>query len=251
MNVASLVVALAAIVISAAGLVYAKRSARSAQEAADAADRSAAAAENSLDIERRRRHKERRPKLSGKVSSPDGGDSYELMIMLDAESCSLTALEVAIRPEQGVSNPPFGARSSIRVVRDDFWVSTSNKELNFLQHVANILRMGGRAAIVVPDGVLTGSGAGAAVRRRLLRQFNVHTLLRLPTGLFYAQGINANVLFFDRPVSGASRTDESLWVYDLRTGKRFTLMGNRFGYDDVSEFVELYRADDRSTRQAT
>lgn len=150
-----------------------------------------------------------------------------------------------------LTNPPFGMRSSIRVVRDDFWVSTSNKELNFLQHVANILKMGGRAAIVVPDGVLTGSGAGAAVRRRLLKQFNVHTLLRLPTGLFYAQGINANVLFFDRPVSGASRTDESLWVYDLRTGKRFTLMGNRFGYDDVSEFVELYRADDRSTRQAT
>jgi type I restriction enzyme M protein len=164
-----------------------------------------------------------------------------------------------------LTNPPFGTRSSTRiwttdrqrrsnepgVVRSDLWVSTSNKELNFLQHVANILKVGGRAAIVVPDGVLTGSGAGAAIRRRLLTDFHVHTLLRLPTGLFYAQGINANVLFFDRPDSDSSRSDGLLWVYDLRSDKRFTLMGNRFGYDDVSEFVGLYRADDRSSRQAT
>jgi hypothetical protein len=102
MNIASFVLAVVAIVISAAGIVYAKRSAGSAQRAADAARRSAAAAESSLRIEERRRHEERRPKLSGEVSSPDGGHSYQLTITLDPDSCSLTALEVAIRPEQGV-----------------------------------------------------------------------------------------------------------------------------------------------------
>jgi hypothetical protein len=103
MNVASLVVAIVAIVISAGGVLYAKLSADSARRSADAADRSVVAAENSLNIERRRRHEERRPKLSGEVNSPDGGDSYQLLITLDVASCPLTALEVAIRPEQGVS----------------------------------------------------------------------------------------------------------------------------------------------------
>jgi hypothetical protein len=102
-SVVSLVIAALALVISTVGILYARRSAVSAKQAAEAADRSAAAAESELGIERRRRHEERRPKLSGKVSSPDGGDSYKLMVMLDDGSCRLTALEVAIRPGQGVS----------------------------------------------------------------------------------------------------------------------------------------------------
>jgi type I restriction enzyme M protein len=164
-----------------------------------------------------------------------------------------------------LTNPPFGTRSSTRiwtndsqrrgneygVVRSDLWASTSNKELNFLQHVANIVKVGGRAAIVVPDGVLAGSGVGAVIRRKLLTEFRVHTLLRLPTGLFYAQGINANVLFFDLPRSSIGITDGLLWVYDLRTDKRFSLMGNRFSASDIAEFVELYCADSQSSRRAT
>ncbi|MGH3565673.1 MAG: HsdM family class I SAM-dependent methyltransferase [Pseudonocardia sp.] len=112
-----------------------------------------------------------------------------------------------------LANPPFGKRSSITVVgedgraerediaytRTDFWVITTNKQLNFVQHIASLLKPGGRAAVVVPDNVLFEGGAGETIRRRLLRDFDVHTLLRLPTGIFYAGGVKANVLFFDRP----------------------------------------------------
>jgi len=111
-----------------------------------------------------------------------------------------------------LTNPPFGKKSSVlvvneegeeerqglTVVRDDFWASSSNKQLNFLQHVKTLLRIHGRAAIVVPDNVLFEGGAGETIRRRLLHDCDVHTLLRLPTGIFYAQGVKANVLFFDR-----------------------------------------------------
>jgi type I restriction enzyme M protein len=131
------------------------------------------------------------------------------------------------------------------VVRSDLWVSTSNKELNFLQHVASILAEGGRAAIVVPEGVLTGGGAGEAIRRRLFQQFDVHTLLRLPTGIFYAQGVNANVLFFDRPAMLLPMAERSIWIYDLRTDMRFTLAGNRIERSDLAEFVLCYRPMDR------
>ena len=111
-----------------------------------------------------------------------------------------------------LTNPPFGRKSSYKVVnaqgetereemsylREDFWATTSNKQLNFLQHVRSLLTINGRAAIVVPDNVLFEGGAGETVRRRLLEQCDVHTLLRLPTGIFYAGGVKANVLFFDR-----------------------------------------------------
>lgn len=163
-----------------------------------------------------------------------------------------------------LTNPPFGKRSSVNVitsqresepdelavVRDDLWVSTSNKELNFLQHVANILEVGGRAAIVVPEGVLSGGGPGEAIRRRLLEEFDVHTLLRLPTGIFYAQGVNANVLFFDK-VEGRLPVDRKLWVYDLRTAMRFTLASNRLERSDLDEFVLCFRPEDRHNRTPT
>src|SRR5215831_18537302 len=111
--------------------------------------------------------------------------------------------------EMVLTNPPFGKKSSVTIVneagdeekqtlivhRDDFWATTSNKQLNFLQHVFTILKQHGRAAIVVPDNVLFEGGAGETVRRELLKQADVHTLLRLPTGIFYAQGVKANVLF--------------------------------------------------------
>ncbi|MDG4829274.1 class I SAM-dependent DNA methyltransferase [Solwaraspora sp. WMMD1047] len=162
-----------------------------------------------------------------------------------------------------ITNPPFGKRSSVtlvtkakegdderrRVLRDDLWVSTSNKELNFLQHVAVSLSQGGRAAIVVPDGVLSGLGAGSAIRRRLLETFDVHTLLRLPAGIFYAAGVNANVLFFDHKSIGQGSRRGRLWVYDLRTDKRFTLVGHRLSATDLTEFTKLYEPADRSKRE--
>src|SRR5204863_3038615 len=111
-----------------------------------------------------------------------------------------------------LTNPPFGKRSSITVINDagetdkesitynrpDFWTTTSNKQLNFVQHVKSMLKINGRTAVVVPDNVLFEGGAGERIRRRLLHDCDVHTLLRLPTGIFYAQGVKANVLFFDR-----------------------------------------------------
>src|SRR5947208_13257032 len=164
-----------------------------------------------------------------------------------------------------LTNPPFGRKSSMTfvnaegdaeredlvVVRDDFWASTSNKQLNFLQHVKTLVRPGGRAAIVVPDNVLFEGGAGETVRRKLLHECEVHTLLRLPTGVFYAQGVKANVLFFDRKPARETPWTKTLWVYDLRTNKHFTLKQNTLKRDDLDEFVTCYMPGERQRRKAT
>ena len=152
-----------------------------------------------------------------------------------------------------LTNPPFGKKSSVlvvneegdqerealTVVRDDFWASTSNKQLNFVQHVKTILKINGRAAVVVPDNVLFEGGAGETVRRKLLHECDVHTLLRLPTGIFYAQGVKANVLFFDRKAASETPWTKQLWIYDLRTNKHFTLKTNPLKRADLDEFVDL------------
>jgi type I restriction enzyme M protein len=162
-----------------------------------------------------------------------------------------------------LTNPPFGKKSSVTVVneegraeresltihRDDFWASTSNKQLNFLQHVYTILKQGGKAAIVVPDNVLFEGGAGETVRRRLLHQANCHTLLRLPTGIFYAQGVKANVLFFDKVSTGEKAATETLWIYDLRTNKHFTLKENALKRADLNDFVACYNPANRHKRK--
>jgi type I restriction enzyme M protein len=155
-----------------------------------------------------------------------------------------------------LANPPFGRKSSITVIgedgrpsaeteaitRNDFWATTSNKQLNFLQHIRSMLKVNGAAAVVVPDNVLFEGGAGETIRRRLLYECNVHTLLRLPTGIFYAQGVKANVLFFEnRPASTTPQTHE-LWVYDLRTNQRFTLKTRTLTRADLQPFVEAYRS---------
>ena len=114
-------------------------------------------------------------------------------------------------------------RQNLTVVRDDFWASTSNKQLNFLQHVHTLLKIGGQCAVVVPDNVLFEGGAGETMRRKLLHECNVHTLLRLPTGIFYAQGVKANVLFFERKPGSENPWTKDLWIYDLRTNQHFTL----------------------------
>ncbi|MCP5522090.1 MAG: SAM-dependent DNA methyltransferase [Verrucomicrobiales bacterium] len=153
-----------------------------------------------------------------------------------------------------LANPPFGKKSSVTIVneageeskesliinRDDFWASTSNKQLNFLQHIFTILKQHGRAAVVLPDNVLFEGGAGETIRRALLKQADVHTLLRLPTGIFYAQGVKANVLFFDRKPAQEKPWTEKLWIYDLRTNKHFTLKESTLKRADLDEFVNCY-----------
>jgi len=164
-----------------------------------------------------------------------------------------------------LTNPPFGRKSSFSVVTDegdvekediayertDFWTTTKNKQLNFLQHARSLLQVGGRCAIVVPDNVLFEGGAGETVRRNLLQQCDVHTLLRLPTGIFYAQGVKANVLFFDNRPGRAQPWTTRLWVYDLRTNMSFTLKQNPLKRADLDPFVALYNADDRHARTPT
>jgi type I restriction enzyme M protein len=164
-----------------------------------------------------------------------------------------------------LTNPPFGKKSSVtfvtdegeikreaqNIVRQDFWTSTSNKQLNFVQHVKNILNMTGKAAVVVPDNVLFEGGAGEVVRRKLLHECDVHTLLRLPTGIFYAQGVKANVLFFDRKPASETPWTKQLWIYDLRTNMDFTLKTNPLSRGDLDEFVECFHADNGFERTPT
>jgi type I restriction enzyme M protein len=167
------------------------------------------------------------------------------------------------RYDMVLTNPPFGKKSSITIVngegkadkeslvyeREDFWATTSNKQLNFLQHVKTLLKINGKCAIVVPDNVLFEGGAGETVRRKLLHECDVHTLLRLPTGIFYAQGVKANVLFFDRKPASEKPWTEKVWIYDLRTNKHFTLKTNPLRYADLEDFVQCYNADNRRERQ--
>ena len=164
-----------------------------------------------------------------------------------------------------LTNPPFGKWSSVtyiteegelrretqNVVRDDFWTSTSNKQLNFLQHVYTILEMHGRAAVVVPDNVLFEGGSGETVRRKLLRTCEVHTLLRLTTGIFYAQGVKANVLLFDRKPAREEPWTKTLWIYDLRTNQHFTLKRDPLTREDLDHFVACYNPENRHEREAT
>ena len=135
--------------------------------------------------------------------------------------------------------------------RDDFWATTSNKQLNFLQHVKTLLKINGRAGIVVPDNVLFEGGAGETIRRKLLHECDVHTLLRLPTGLFYAQGVKANVLFFDKKPASETPWTKKLWIYDLRTNKHFTLKTDPLKREDLDEFVTRYNPANRHARKPT
>ncbi len=173
--------------------------------------------------------------------------------------------DLGVRYDVIMTNPPFGKKSSMTTVtengsrgrqilttnRPDFWVSTSNKQLNFLQHINTTLKNTGRAAVIVPDNVLFEGGAGEVIRRKLLSEYNVHTLLRLPPGIFYAQGIKTNVLFFERRIPSRKPSTEKLWVYDLRTNMHFTLRTKRLEISDLTDFVECYRVEDRSKRKAT
>lgn len=164
-----------------------------------------------------------------------------------------------------ITNPPFGKKSaqtitnddgedekeSVSYNRQDFWTSTSNKQLNFVQHIHTILKADGRAAVVLPDNVLFEGGAGETIRRKLMETADLHTILRLPTGIFYAQGVRANVLFFDaRPASKEAQTKE-VWVYDYRTNVHHTLKQNPLKASDLAEFVACYNPENRFNRKET
>ena len=155
-----------------------------------------------------------------------------------------------------LTNPPFGRKQSYRIMRadgeveaeredydrSDFFVTTSNKQLNFLQHIMSALAPNGEAAVVMPDNVLFEGGAGETIRLRLLKNFNFHTLLRLPTGIFYKQGVKANVLFFDKAPPSEETATKALWIYDLRTNQRFTLKERPMTRADLDDFVGCYRS---------
>ena len=173
--------------------------------------------------------------------------------------------ESKLKVDYVLANPPFGKKSSMTITneegeedkealtyeRQDFWETTSNKQLNFLQHIVSMLKVGGKAAVVLPDNVLFEGGAGEKIRKKLMENCDVHTVLRLPTGIFYAQGVKANVVFFDaKPKDGSTHT-KGVWFYDLRTNKHFTLKTRTLKLDDLQDFVTCYNADNRHERIAT
>jgi type I restriction-modification system DNA methylase subunit len=138
----------------------------------------------------------------------------------------------------------FTPRPLIRAIVDVMAPTTANKQLNFLQHIVSELKVGGTAAVVLPDNVLFEGGAGETIRRELLKRCNVHTLLRLPTGIFYAQGVKANVLFFERKEASEKPWTQDLWIYDLRTNQHFTLKTNPLKEADLVDFVDCYQGRD-------
>ena len=164
-----------------------------------------------------------------------------------------------------LTNPPFGKKSSekilteegkaatksLTIVRDDFWAQTSNKQLNFLQHVRSILKINGRAAIVLPDNVLFEGGAGETVRKKLLQTCDLHTILRLPTGIFYAQGVKANVLFFDKKEASKDYASKKVWIYYFKTNMHFTLKETQLKESDLDDFVKRYNPENRHDRKQT
>ena len=146
-----------------------------------------------------------------------------------------------------LTNPPFGTKKGgERATRDDFTYTTSNKQLNFLQHIYRSLKANGkaRAAVVLPDNVLFADGDGQAIRRDLMEKCDLHTILRLPTGIFYAQGVKTNVLFFTRGTSDQGNTKE-VWFYDLRTNMPSFGKTHPLKREDFAGFVKAYEAADR------
>jgi len=164
-----------------------------------------------------------------------------------------------------LTNPPFGKKSSMTFTneegeqeredliynRQDFWTTTSNKQLNFVQHIRTILKSDGKAAVVVPDNVLFEGGAGEIVRKKLLETTELHTILRLPTGIFYKPGVKANVIFFDNHPASKKPWTKEVWIYDFRTNVHFTLKKNPMKYEDLEDFIKCYNPENRHRRKET
>ncbi len=173
--------------------------------------------------------------------------------------------DTGLRVDYVLTNPPFGKKSSMTFTneageqeredlvynRQDFWATTSNKQLNFLQHIRTMLKTDGRAAVVLPDNVLFEGGAGETIRKKLLETTNLHTILRLPTGIFYSQGVKANVLFFDNKSASPKAQTKEVWIYDFRTNIKFTLRKNPLRFEDLKEFIECYNPSNIYQRKET
>ena len=169
------------------------------------------------------------------------------------------------RVDYVLTNPPFGKKSSITMTneegeeeqedlvynRQDFWTTSSNKQLNFVQHINTILKATGKAVIVVPDNLLFEGGAGETVRQKLLQTTDLHTILRLPTGIFYKPGVKANVIFFDKKPASPARQTKEVWIYDFRTNIHFTLKQNPMSDADLRDFVSCYNPVNRHKRRET
>jgi len=170
-----------------------------------------------------------------------------------------------IRVDYVLANPPFGKKSSMTITneegeqekqdlsynRQDFWASTSNKQLNFLQHIRSLMKITGEAAVVLPDNVLFEGGAGETVRKELLKTTELHTILRLPTGIFYANGVKANVLFFDNKPASKEAWTKDVWIYDYRTNIHHTLKKGTMQLEDLRDFITLYNPSNRHKRSET
>jgi type I restriction enzyme M protein len=164
-----------------------------------------------------------------------------------------------------LANPPFGKKSSqtftnqegeqekedLTYNRQDFFATTSNKQLNFVQHIRTMLKTTGMAAVVLPDNVLFEGGAGELVRKKILETTDLHTILRLPTGIFYANGVKANVVFFDAKPSAKDPWTKEIWYYDYRTNVHHTLKKNPLKLDDLRDFINCYQPGNRHTRKET
>ncbi len=164
-----------------------------------------------------------------------------------------------------LANPPFGKKSSMSFTneegeqdkedltynRQDFWATTSNKQLNFVQHIRTMLKVSGQAAVVVPDNVLFEGGAGETIRRKLLQNTELHTILRLPTGIFYANGVKANVIFFNNREASPNPWTKEVWYYDYRTNIHHTLKKKPMRYEDLQDFVKCYHPENIHKRKET
>ena len=169
------------------------------------------------------------------------------------------------RVDYVLTNPPFGKKSSITMTneegeeeeeelvynRQDFWTTSSNKQLNFVQHINTILKATGKAAVVVPDNVLFEGGAGETVRKKLLQTTDLHTILRLPTGIFYKPGVKANVIFFDKKPASPEMQTKEIWIYDFRTNVHFTLKQHPMVDGDLEDFIACYNPANRHDRHET
>lgn len=191
------------------------------------------------------------------------GDIYSGDIPVSYGDSLLT--DPGYRVDYVLTNPPFGKKSSLTFTneegeqeeedlvynRPDFWTTSSNKQLNFVQHINTILKATGKAAVVVPDNVLFEGGAGETIREKLLKTTDLHTILRLPTGIFYRPGVKANVIFFDKRPASAETQTKTVWIYDLRTNKHFTLKQNPMQYSDLQDFINCYHPGNRYERTET